>query len=205
MAERADHLEAMPLRPGESRSEWDPVTGGIRWTWRGWPWGPLKVFVLSWILLQSTLNAVAFTYCAVEGWAAGETPIRLSLGAVAWCGISLAFLTLFTRAIQGRGKPAELHASRDGFLYINPTGFRRRAYIPREYIRDVRAEGYFSMLIFREWRLCIELTTPCIPLNFPPKRYTLWTFKGRSYPEAWAKILRESMSIHTAGAAPSPL
>jgi hypothetical protein len=160
--------------------------------------------VLGWLLLQTTPFAVAFTVGAAEEWAAGELPIRLSLMAACWCGICLGFLTLLTRAIRGRGKLIELHASPDGFLYINPRGFRRRTYIPREYIRDVRAEGFFSMLMFRQWRLCIELTAPCVPLNFPPRRYTLWTSKRRSGPEAWAKIVRQALKLRTAGTAPSP-
>jgi hypothetical protein len=159
--------------------------------------------MFSWLLLQSTLFAAGLTYSAAQEWAAGGIPIRASLAAAGFGAVCFGFLGLITRRIQGRGKANELHASPDGFLYITPTDWRRRTYIPREYIRDVRVEGYFATLMFREWRLCIQLTTACVPLNFPPNRYTLWTSKDRRHLEAWAKTLRQTMGIRAAGAGSS--
>jgi hypothetical protein len=204
MAEGPDNSKvAAPPRPGEQRSEWDPITGGIRCVWWPWQWSPCQLVFFGWLLLQSMTIAAALAYGAVQQWAAGEVPVKASVVAAASWAPCLCFVLLLTRQIQGRGKRNELHASPDGFLYILPTGWRRRTYIPREYIRDVRVEGYFSSLTFREWRLCIELTTPCVPLNFPPKRYTLWTSKRRSYLEVWAKVLRRAMNIQPANGAAS--
>lgn len=143
-----------------------------------------------WVLL-----VVVATRSTARDWEAGRPPLQWMASVTCHAAGWLYFIALIVRHMQGRGKPNEWHASPDGFLFINPTGLRRRTYIPREYIRDIRAESYFSLFIFREWRLCIELTTACVPLNFPPKRYTLWTGAGRSYVEAWEKILRQATNI----------